>query len=138
MTTPTNKKEAKQKAKKKKSRHFFYLAAFGLECYECQSGKSMDACDNTRTIKTCSENVTSSCYKYSIKYKVGDFIYIGYGKGCSSSRNCYNFLTYQLCKAADGDCNHKCCEGDHCNGGTVSLVSVLLMGTCVLMAYQLI
>lgn len=25
MTTPTNKKEAKQKAKKKKSRHFFIL-----------------------------------------------------------------------------------------------------------------
>ena len=98
----------------------------------------MAACDYTRIIKTCSESYSSSCYKYSIKYKVGNFIYRGYGKGCSSSRKCHRFLTYQLCKAADGDCDHNCCKGDHCNGGTVSLVSVLLMGTCVLMAYQLI
>ena len=95
----------------------------------------MADCDAKKEEKDCGGNF-DRCGKMSVNFKVASLETKVYSKGCATKDLCSTGSEeYKTCKNIEGaTCELECCEGDLCNGGTVPVVSAVLMVACVLMA----
>ena len=109
----------------------FYLAAFSLKCYDCESSTDMESCDAKRKEKNCT-SFDNRCATQSFEYKI--IIDIKqYKKYCTTQDACD--ASKKVCNAANGKkCEIECCDTDNCNDGAAPVVSVLLMVACAFLS----
>ena len=128
---------------------FFVVAVDGSEaavlspkprqCYQYNSNKSRDECDDVREAVSCSDEEEQSCAKLGLHGERGGQTIQGYFKGCFDTLLCEEDND---CKFESDDqsltiskCDFSCCTKDLCNGAlTVPMISVIILLACALQA----